>query len=71
MRDSIFEASMVKSVGVMSQKTGVSPHLAMAWVVEAKVNGVVMTSPVKFIACRASSMDRWPLAISSTCLASK
>ena len=37
----------------------------MAWVVEAKLNGVVMTSPVSFMACSVSSSAIWPFTNSS------
>ena len=45
----------------MSQKMGVSPLLTMAWVVEAKMKGVVMTSPVRPMAWSTPSRARWPL----------
>ncbi len=41
---SILSASIVKFSGFISQKTGISPFLDIACVVEAKVNGVVITS---------------------------
>ena len=52
----------------MSQNTGVQPMRVMAWVVEAKVKGVVMISPPRRE--KASSMfssARWPLVKSVTC----
>ena len=50
IRLSILFTSIVKVSFSISQKTGVSPFLTMAWVVEANVKGVVITSPLRFIA---------------------
>ena len=52
--------SRVKLTGSMSPNTGVQPQRVMAWVVEAKVKGVVMTSPFKSKASIRFSRARWP-----------
>ena len=44
----------------MSQKTGSSPFRRIACVVEAKVKGVVMTSPFSPMACSVSSIAMCP-----------
>ena len=47
---SILLASIQYVSGSISQNTGVKPLRTIAWVVDANVNGVVITSPCKFIA---------------------
>ena len=71
IKDSIFVASIVKSIGSISQKTGSNPLRTIACVVEANVNGVVMTSPSKFKACNDSSKAIWPFVIKSIFSTSK
>ena len=63
MSDSIFSTSIVKSSSLMSQKTGLRLFLTIACVVDAKVNGVVMTSPVKSNACKINSNAICPFDI--------
>ena len=55
INDSSFVTSIVKSTGSISQNTGSNPLRTIACVVDAKVNGVVITSPDKFNACKDNS----------------
>ncbi len=55
IKDSNFVTSIVKSLGSISQNTGSNPLRTIACVVDAKVNGVVITSPDKFNACKDNS----------------
>ena len=67
---SILSGSIVKSSSLISQKTGFSPFLTMACVVEAKVNGVVITSPSIFRDCNASSNARCPFTVRTISISS-
>jgi len=62
---SIFSGSMVKSSGLMSQNTGVRLLRTMAWVVDAKLKGVVITSPVSSRAWMAISRAMCPFTNST------
>ena len=57
--------SIVYVIGSISQKTGSNPFRTIACVVDAKVNGVVITSPDKFKACKDNSKAIWPFVIKS------
>ena len=50
----------------MSQKTGVRPLRTRAWVVEAKLNGVVITLPCRSMASSTHSKAEWPFVKRAT-----
>ena len=57
----------MKSSGLMSHITGVRPLRTMAWVVEANVKGVVITSPFSSSVSKMHSSALCPFTKSVTC----
>ena len=53
----------------MSQNTGLHPFMDMAWDVDAKENGVVMTSPFNSKTFMAMSNPKCPFTVGQTCSA--
>jgi hypothetical protein len=68
IRDSIFVASIVRVLGLISQKTGVKLFQSRACTVAGKVKGVVITSPLRSNAFKPSNKAKVPLVKRDKCV---